>query len=101
MSTYTITTTDDEDNGIVFASRDPNVDKQTYLEACVHGQLLNPWTLRWQASVTVAPTIDIAKAYLSADEVTQTEVAALLQVELVPPLSRTAPEQDPLQGVPL
>jgi hypothetical protein len=100
VTTYTITTTGDEDNGIVFAAGNPNVDKQIYLEACVHGQLLQPWMLRYQASNTVAPTIDIATAYLAADAATQTQVASLLEVAPSPPASSVLQQQDPLQGVP-
>lgn len=81
MSQYTITTTDVEDAAIAHVAGDPNVDKQTYLEACVHGQLLQPWEDIYQtATATVHPDM-ITAAYLDADAATQKQVMDLLGVE--------------------
>jgi len=90
MSTYTITTTDDEDAAIAFAAGDPEVDKQDYLEACVHGSLIDPWTRNYQHASAHADPTEITMAYLDASTQQQAEVAAILDVP-----AREAPAQQP------
>jgi len=104
MGTYTITTTDDEDNGIAYAAGDPEVDKQAYLEACVRGQMLTPWTTRYQASTAIAPAADVALAYVAAPQDIQNQVTSLLGVQVTPPEEGQSLAQPPgatgMEGVP-
>jgi hypothetical protein len=84
-STYTITTSDDEDNGIVFTAGDASVDKQVYLEACVHGQLLEPWSRNYLIAAAPVPLTDVATAYATGTPEQQDQVHQVLGLTPTPP----------------
>jgi hypothetical protein len=84
-STYTITTSADEDKAIAHTAGDPNVDKQTYLEACVHGQLLEPWTRNYYIATAPVPPIDVATGYVTATPQQQEEIHQILGLTPTPP----------------
>src|SRR5262252_890292 len=84
-STYTITTSDDEDNAIAHTAGDPNVDKQVYLEACVHGQLLEPWTRNYYIATSPVPPIDVATGYVTATPEQQDQIHEILGLTPTPP----------------
>jgi|SRR5215831_3407128 len=84
-STYTITTSDDEDSAIANEAGDPNVDKQVYLESCVHGQLLQPWVRRFWIQTSPVPPVDVATGYVTATPEQQQQVNDILGLTPTPP----------------
>src|SRR5262252_3082233 len=84
-STYTITTSDDEDNAIAHVAGDPSVDKQVYLEACVHGQLLQPWVRQYWIATSPVPPVDVATGYVTATPDQQQQINDILGLTPTPP----------------
>lgn len=85
MGQYTITTSDDEDAAIAHTAGDPNVDKQAYLEACVHGQLLQPWVRNYWVATSPVPPIDVATGYVTATPDQQDQINQILGLTPTPP----------------
>jgi|SRR5215467_13845149 len=85
MGSYTITTSADEDNAIVHVSGDPNIDKQVYLEACVHGQLLQPWVRQYWVATSPVPPVDVATGYVTATPEQQQQINDILGLTPTPP----------------
>jgi hypothetical protein len=80
MSSYTITTTDEQDRAIAFVAGNPNVDKQAYVSACVMGQLIEPWENQYQAATALAEPAVVGQAYLDASPAEQQAVLQILGV---------------------
>lgn len=81
MSTYTVTTTDLEDQALGWAAG-PGVNTQEWFDSWVHNQLAT-WTLQYQATIAPVPTRDVASAYLLATP--EQQKAAMDALGMPPP----------------
>jgi hypothetical protein len=93
-STYTITTDDNEDAAILFTAGNPDTDPQVYLEACVHGQLLQPWTNTYLLATAPVSPVDVGTSYAHATPEQQSAIHDILGLTPTTPPDGTIPPPD-------